>query len=195
MRSDSELVDAVLEGDKAAFAELVARYERAARAVCLNILHDRHLAADAAQEAFVSAYQKLGSLRDCKTFGPWLMQIARRCSLDILKDRRGEIACSLDINDQAAGVAWHATTGCAMQSSGNDHQLDEEKQILLAAVMKLADGEREAIMLRYFDSRSVQDVADIMGKGVGTITKQLSRAHAKLKVILERKQSLTEPRT
>lgn len=180
MRSDSELVNAVLDGDKAAFEELVVRYERAARAVSLNVLNDRHLAADAAQEAFVSAYQKLGSLRDAKTFAPWLMQIAKRCSLNISRIRH---------NEPLDGMAVGATGGCLPDGhvNGDNHQLDEEKQILLAAVMKLPDGERETVMLRYFDGRSVQQVADIMGKGVGTITKQLSRAHAKLKNILEKK--------
>ena len=171
MHSDSELVNAVLDGDKAAFEELVGRYERPVQAACTSVLNDRHLAADAAQEAFVSAYRKLGTLRNANTFAPWLIQIAKRCSLDILRTKRDESPLSADI---------HAP------KTDDNHQLDYQKQILLAAVMRLPDGDREAIMLRYFDGRSVQDVADITGKSVGTITKQLSRAHAKLKTILEK---------
>ena len=157
MRSDGELVNAVADGDKAAFEELVVRYERAVRAVCVNILNDRHFAADAAQEAFVSAYRKMGTLRDCKTFAPWLMQIAKRCSLDMVRNRRDEAQLVHDATTAIQeGGSRTAPTGNTLQPSGSNHLLDEEKQILLAAVMRLGDGEREAIMLRYFDGRSAR---------------------------------------
>ena len=70
LHSDGELVNAVLEGDRAAFEELVVRYERAVQAVCQNVLNDRHLAADAAQEAFVLAYRKMGTLKNATAFAP-----------------------------------------------------------------------------------------------------------------------------
>ncbi len=175
MQSDDSLVEAVLAGERQAFEKLVLRYEKLVRAACLDILRDYHLASDAAQDAFVSAYQKLGTLRDRNTFGSWVVQIAKRRSLDIVRRKRIEVPI---IDD-----------GYASKSDDGEFLLDDEKRQLLAAVMRLDDGEREAIMLRYFDGRSVRDVSDIMGKGVGTITKQLCRAHAKLKSILERSQS------
>jgi len=169
MRSDRELVKAVLGGDKRAFEELVVRYERGVRAVCMDVLKDGHLASDAAQDAFVLAYQKLGTLRDANTFGCWLVQIAKRRSLEIVRRKRIETEL---IPETVAAKA------------DNDHWLDEEKQALLAAVMELGDGERETIMLRYFGDHTVAEVAQITGKSVGTITKQLSRAHGRLKNIL-----------
>ena len=83
LQSDGDLVDAVVGGDRAAFAILVRRYEPALRAVAMSVLRDAHLAQDAAQEAFVKAYEKLGSLRRAGAFGPWLLQIGRRCALDL----------------------------------------------------------------------------------------------------------------
>jgi RNA polymerase sigma-70 factor (ECF subfamily) len=67
-----------------------------------------------------------------------------------------------------------------------DGQLDERKQRLLAAVVKLPESERQVVMLRYFSGHSVRDVAAILGRSVGTVTKQLSRAHKRLRNILER---------
>ncbi len=58
MRSDAELVQACLDGEKAAFAALVKRYERPVRAVAMDVLGDYHRAADVSQEAFVTAYRK-----------------------------------------------------------------------------------------------------------------------------------------
>ena len=77
MQSDSQLVSAVLDGDQTAFATLVDRYQRAARAAAFHQLGDHHAAEDAAQEAFVTAYQKLSGLRDNACFGPWLLTIVR----------------------------------------------------------------------------------------------------------------------
>ena len=65
-----------------------------------------------------------------------------------------------------------------------DASLDEEKQRLLAAVMKLPESEKQVVMLRYFCSHTVRDVANIVGRSVGTVTKQLSRAHKRLRKML-----------
>jgi len=167
LQSDGELIDAVLGGDRKVFAILVERYERAVRATALSVLRDRHLAQDAAQDAFVKAYEKLGSLRRAGAFGPWLLRISRRCALDIVHHHRGESLPEDDIPEaQPAGLP------------------DEERERLLAAVVRLRASERQVVMLRYFGGYSVGEVAGIAGRSVGTVTKQLSRAHTHLRVLL-----------
>jgi len=76
VQSDAEIVNAVLNGYKDAFAVLVKRYERPVRAVAMNVLGDYHSAADVSQDAFVKAYRELPRLRKPAAFGPWLMKIA-----------------------------------------------------------------------------------------------------------------------
>ena len=170
VRTDVELVNAVLNGEKQAFAVLVKRYERPVRAVALDVLGDYHLAADISQEAFIKAYEQLGGLRKPEAFGPWLMKIAHRCSLETarrkLKESRVEMKAAELIENP-------------------DGQLDEEKQRLLAAIVRLPRSEKQVIMLRYLGDNSVKDVAEIVGRSVGTVTKQLSRAHKRLRKILE----------
>ena len=173
MRTDAELVKSCLNGQKQAFAELVNRYQRSARAVALNILGDCHSADDAAQDALVKAYQNLARLRKADAFGPWLMKITRRCALDQLRRRPEE--SSMEI-----------TTAEALQNP--DGQLDGDNQQLLAAVIKLPKAERQVIMLRYFAGNSVKDVAEIVSRSVGTVTKQLSRAHKRLRKMLRESQ-------
>ena len=82
-QSDHALVDAVVAGDKASFAELVRRYEPVARAAAVAILRDTHLAQDVLQETFLRAYTKLGKLADRSRFGPWVLKIARREALRV----------------------------------------------------------------------------------------------------------------
>jgi len=176
VRTDAELVNAVLGGDKEAFAVLVKRYKRPVRAVALDVLGDYHSAADVSQDAFVKAYENLPALRKGSAFGPWLMKITQRCALDAMHRKSKE-------------APLEKTTAVAM---GNPGQLDEDKQRLLAAVVKLPEGEKQVIMLRHFSGRSVKDVAEIVGRSVGTVTKQLSRAHKRLRHILEKPQMNTD---
>ncbi|UCF43518.1 MAG: sigma-70 family RNA polymerase sigma factor [Planctomycetota bacterium] len=170
MRTDAELVKACLDGEKEAFGTLVERYERPVRAIALGILRDYHIVGDVSQESFVAAYQKLSGLRKAEAFGPWLMKITRRCALDTVKRRTRRASL-----DSAINVAAESTDG----------RLDEDKQRLLAAVMKLPRGERQVVMLRYFSGCGVRDVSDIVGRSVGTVTKQLSRAHKRLRRLLK----------
>ena len=170
MRTDAELVKNCLNGQKQAFAELVTRYQRPARAVALNILGDSHSADDAAQDGLVKAYQNLAGLRKADAFGPWIMKITRRCALDHLRRRPKE-------------SPLETKTVAALQSP--DGQLDGDNKQLLAAVIKLPKAERQVVMLRYFAGNSVKDVAEILSRSVGTVTKQLSRAHKRLRKMLK----------
>lgn len=173
MQTDAEIVDAVLKGEKELFAELVRRYEKAVRAVALDVSGDYHLAGDIAQDAFIKAYENLASLRTPEAFGPWLLKIAKRIAFEqakqIVKGNSPEIKLS-EVVEKPNG------------------QLDDEKKWLLAAVVKLPQVERQVVMLRYFGRNNVSDVARISGRSVGTVTKQLSRARIRLRQMLERSE-------
>jgi len=173
VQTDAELVNAVVDGEKQAFAVLVKRYERPVRAVALDVLGDYHSASDVSQNAFVKAYEQLGGLRKPEAFGAWLMKITRRCALDSLR----RMAKETQLEPKIAAAA-----------ESPDGQLDEDKQKILAAVVKLPKSEKQVVILRYLGDNSVKDVADIVGRSVGTVTKQLSRAHKRLRKILERSE-------
>jgi RNA polymerase sigma-70 factor (ECF subfamily) len=170
MQSDAELVKAVLNGDKDAFARLVRRYERPVRAEAIYVLGDYHSAADVSQNALLRAYEQLPRLRKHGCFGSWLLTITRRCALDFVRQRPKENRLE--------------TAGAPVVESSNG-ELDEAKQRLLSAVVKLPKAEEQVVMLRYFAGNSVKDVARILDRSVGTVTKQLSRAHKHLQYILE----------
>jgi len=169
LNSDAELVKWALAGQKEAFGLLAERYAKAARAVAINICRDGHAASDICQDALLRAYRGLATLRKPARFGPWLMQITRRSALDHIKRQ-----------SKTAGLRPEA----ADRLPGRNGQLDKDNAELLAAVMKLRRPERQVVMLRYFGQNSVRDVAKILDRSVGTVTKQLSRAHKRLKRIL-----------
>ena len=171
MQSDGALVVEALRGDCGAFAALVACYERAARTVALQVLRDHHKAEDAVQEAFVIAYERLGRLRSGASFGAWVLRIVRHEAVRLLR-QKGET-----VSLRAESIA---------APDRNDGSLDEE---LLDAVARLPKHERTVVSLRYADGHSVHEIAAITGRPVGTVTKQLSRAHKRLRQWLKEQAS------
>ena len=170
MQSDSQLVSATLEGDEAAFATLVGRYQRAAQAVAFHRIGDHHAAEDAAQEAFVAAYRKLSALRDGSLFGRWLLTIVRHQAERI--GRRGT---------RTAGRRDAPLDYAAHVAAPEENRLDGDNEFLLAALMGLPERERGLLMLRHFGGHSVAEIAQIVGRPVGTVTKQLSRGYTRLR--------------
>ncbi len=173
MQTDAELVRAVLAGEKQAFAVLVKRYERAVRAVALDVVGDHHSAADVSQDAFVNAYEHLAGLRSPEAFGPWLMKITRRCAFHLSHRKPNEIQLETAVPEEIEDC---------------DGRLGEDSQRLLSAIVRLPEAEKQVVMLRYFSDNTVNDIARMLDRSVGTVTKQLSRARIRLRTMLERSE-------
>jgi RNA polymerase sigma-70 factor (ECF subfamily) len=173
MPSTEELVKATQAGDASAFAELVRRYERAAIITAHSVLGDFHLAQDAAQEAFVYAHSMLNQLRSAASFGPWLLRIARRRAIRLQRTRRAE-RIGTDSIDCAAREAcnWMEPYGEVAQQ-----------------IARLPEHERIVVVMRYIDDRSLNEIAELTGRPLGTVTKQLSRAIERLRDRLVEVQS------
>ena len=140
-----------------------------------RVLHDDHAAADAGQEAFLQAFHRLGALRRPEHFGVWLLRIVRRESIRMARRRTRDPGRSLD----AVGADL-ARDHCRID--GPATRLTADAEDLLAAVAGLPEHERLVVVLRYLDGLSVAEVAAALGRPVGTVTKQLSRAIERLRV-------------
>jgi len=162
--SDAELIQQVRAGNTDAFASLVGRYERSVRGVAFAALGDHHSAEDATQEAFVSAFRSLESLRDAAKFGPWLMQIARRTAAWSVRQRP---------------LPTVVATSNAIEAT--HEPIADERRHVLQLVDRLPEQERLAISMHYFDGHSAADIGAATGRSVGTVTKQLSRAYKRLR--------------
>ena len=174
MQSDAEIVRAVLAGDREAFAVLVMRHERAAWATARRILRDDHAASDAVQEAFLQAYHRLTNLREPARFGVWLLRIARREAVRLARRRSRHTTRSL-------AEVGHDPPADRQVSA----RLSNDSEAVLAAVARLPVHERLVLVLRYIDGHSVAEIGSVVGRPVGTVTKQLSRAIARLKANLK----------
>lgn len=168
MPSTEELVIAARRGDKAAFAELVHLYERGAVITAYAVLRDYHAAQDVAQDAFLSAFSKLGQLREAATFGPWLLQIVRRRALAVQRTPRHEpIQTDIPAPESETAGDWMKPYEGVVQQ-----------------LARLSEKDRELVILRHVDGRSVQEIAATTGEPLETVRKQLYRAVQRLRTHL-----------
>src|SRR6266545_1959848 len=124
-RSDAELVAAAMAGDRGAFAAIYDRYADRLHDFCWSLLRDRDEAADATQDAFLVAAERLGQLRDPERLRPWLYAVARSQALRRARARQRVVPEEemIDRPDTAAGperateqadlreLVWNAAAG------------------------------------------------------------------------------------
>lgn len=172
VESDEELVRRTRKGDREAFSRLVERYEPPALAIATSVLRCSHEARDAVQDAFVTAYGWLNRLWTPRAFGAWFLRIARQQALLHLrrnKVRSRQLAVMVTRTTQREG------------SSAPDGGVGETLEL----IARLPEQECVVVSLRHLDERSVAEIAQITGRPIGTVTKQLSRAYARMRSWLD----------
>ena len=193
------IVDAVLAGDREAFRRLVERESVALVRACHRILGDRSDAEDAAQEALVTAYRQLASWRGDGPFGAWLMRIGIRIALRQAGKRRtvtwrdplggglpagagggSPVDPITQAVDQAA-IESAPLTDPAMLSMRAERATE-----LRAAVTALPEPYREVIALRFFGDATLDEIARVTDRPLGTVKTHLHRGLARLRTTIER---------
>jgi RNA polymerase sigma factor (sigma-70 family) len=168
---DRELIEASRRGDRAAFATIIERHQRAVYAVAFAGTRDRALADDVTQDAFVIAWRRLGELRDLERLPAWLCGIARNLARDTRKRVRH------DVVDPERAI--DSTTPYDALSEA------ETERIVQAALGQVPDVYREPLVLFYYEERSVEDVARYLGITAATTNKRLSRGRQYLRERVE----------
>ncbi|MBN1488936.1 MAG: sigma-70 family RNA polymerase sigma factor [Phycisphaerae bacterium] len=169
---DANLVRAVLDGDRSAYAGLYDRHAPLIRAICHDATGDLASAQDLAQEVFVRAYCRLGTLRDPHRFAGWLVGIARNQCRDWLRQR------ARDRHEYVEQVPEVAADGnCNVEI----HTLAE----LTAAVRSLPDRERLALHAFYLQGESAEAIRVVLGLSKAGIYRLLERARQRLARVLQ----------
>ncbi|MDQ1656907.1 MAG: polymerase sigma-70 factor, subfamily [Cryptosporangiaceae bacterium] len=171
--SDRELLAAHVAGDPEAFGLIVARHRDRLWAVALRTLGDREDAADAVQDALISAYRAAGNFRGEAAVTTWLHRIVVNACLDRARSRKSRQTVPLP----ETGPNEPAEPGDPM----------EQRDTALAvhrALADLPDDQRAALVLVDLQGHSVADTAQILGVAEGTIKSRCARGRARLAVSL-----------
>lgn len=179
---DEALVRRAQAGDLEAFNQLVVRHERPVFNVALRLLRDVGLAEDATQDAFIRAWQNIGSFQT-GSVRSWLYKIATNRAYDMLRASARRPAGSLEAEMVEIEPIWSA--GGAGEESPDAHALRRELSIYLErALISLPDDQRMVVMLVDVQGLDYHEVAETMGIALGTVKSRLSRARAKVRQAL-----------
>jgi RNA polymerase sigma-70 factor, ECF subfamily len=170
-RSDAELLAAHREGDPSAFAELVGRHRDRLWGTAVRTLRDPDDAADAVQEALVSAYRHAHTFRGDSAVRTWLHRIVVNACLDRMRRERVRPTVPWPEHDVAARRCDHATELATRLDVG-------------AALSMLPTEQRVAVVLVDVQGCPVAEVAEILQVPVGTVKSRCARGRSRLAVLL-----------
>ena len=160
------------EGNAEAFGTLFTRHKDRLWAVALRVTCDPDDAADALQEAMISAFRRAGDFRGESAVTTWLHRIVVNAALDLLRRRSSHsVGWSGDPDDLPVTEPWQATDSAAVTES----RLDID-----AAMRTLPPPQRAALVLVDMLGYPVADVAVILGVSEGTVKSRCARGRARL---------------
>ncbi len=168
--SDQYYIEQCLNGQPDEFRCLVQRYQAGLSAYLAGKLGNRSFAEEAAQETFVRAYFGLPDLRKRESFYSWLLGIANRVAKEQLREAKP-----------------FTEVDCLTQHACEERKVDAE---LEKAIAELSNSYREIVLLRFYASQSCSQIAEQLNIPIGTVTKQLSRAYAKLRQYLSNEKEV-----
>ena len=164
MFEDRDLVCATLDGTKEAFDNLVRKYTGSIYALCISKVGPVKDAEDLVQETFLRAFRNLKSLNEPNKFGSWIYGIALNICFDwIRKSKRDQnLLRKVDPKESVP-------------------EIDTPQGRVLEMIKKLPDDYKEAIMFYYFERKSYEEMAKILGVSKATINFRLTKARTMLR--------------
>jgi RNA polymerase sigma-70 factor (ECF subfamily) len=166
---DRALLRAHVDGDRVAFGELVRRHRDRLWAVALRTLGDREEAADAVQDALISAFRSADRFRGDSAVTTWLHRIVVNACLDRVRRRQARPTVPLPDSDP----------GNAEAPFDSDTVL-----VVHAALAQLPADQRAALVLLDMQGYSVAEIAVMLGVAEGTVKSRCARGRARLAVLL-----------
>jgi RNA polymerase sigma-70 factor (ECF subfamily) len=181
-RSDVELLRAHADGDARAFEELVHRHRDRLWAVALRTMREPEEAADALQDALISAYRAGGSFRGESAVTTWLHRIVVNACLDRI--RRRQVRATVPLPGEGPGEPADTRDRVAERDTA---------MVVEEALGRLPVEQRAAIVLVDIEGYSVADTAAMLNVPEGTVKSRCARGRARLAILLGHLRNPDDP--
>jgi RNA polymerase sigma-70 factor (ECF subfamily) len=182
---DALTVRRAQHGDTAAFGDLIRRHERRTYNLALRVCGDPELARDAAQEAWLTAFRKLGAFRGDSAFTTWLHRVTVNASLDLLRKERRAPVVALAGDDDEAASPDPALPDHADETIGS---LDAAE-----ALARVPIEFRTALVLHDVLDLPYAEVAEVLEVPLGTVRSRLHRGRLALAELIGTGDPAREP--
>ncbi len=193
LSNEAQLLGAARGGNVRAFNQLVQAYQGIAYRTAYRILGDTEAAGDATQDAFISAYKHLDSLRG-ESFRAWLLRIVTNACYDQLRAKKRAPVSSLDVlllqTDEPA-------PGLDRAAPDSPQELAERRELndlIQKGLQTLPAEQRVTCILADIEELSYEEIAQITGTNMGTVKSRLARGRALLRTFLLAQEEIL-PRT
>ena len=180
-------LQAARRGDQAAFGELVRTYQKRVYALTVRMCPTPELAEEAAQEAFLAAWQGLPFFRGDSAFATWLYRLTSNACVDLLRKENRHQGPSLDDETVAADMADPAPT----PEKAAEHK--ELRAQIEAGLRALTPEHREVLILRELQQLSYDEIADALSLDLGTVKSRISRGRRQLRDFLIKQGNFSAP--
>ena len=181
------LVNAALDGDRAAFGELVDRLKRPVYNLCMSHLRNEADAMDLVQDTFVKVFTRMDMFRRDSNFRAWVYRIAANGCIDRIRRRRTRRAEELDDRVSAEDLAegdLPAIGSFGRASPLQEHARGQLSDRLEKALALLPETHRQCVLLCDVHGYSYQEIADELGIPRGTVMSRIFYARKRLQVEL-----------
>jgi RNA polymerase sigma-70 factor (ECF subfamily) len=185
---EEALIRAAQRGDVASFNQLVLAYQGQVYNVAYRILSDVAAAADATQEAFLSAFTHIKDYRG-GSFKSWLLRMVTNACFDALRYQKRRPSRSLEAEDDDE----HSLADVLPSEEEGPERAAERRELrcfIARAALTLPPEQRITFVLSDIHGLSYQEIAQVMNVSLGTVKSRLSRARAKLRDALLAHQEL-----
>lgn len=180
---EAALIKDAQRGDVDAYNTLVLHYQKQAYNVAYRIMGDPDSAADATQDAFISAYNAINRFRG-GSFKAWLLRIVTNACYDELRRRKRRPQASLDalyVEDPAPGL--HMVT--RPENPEAHAQRMDLQDAIQQCLQGLSEEQRTVVVLSDMQGFSYEEIAEVEHVALGTVKSRLSRARAGMRECLQ----------
>jgi RNA polymerase sigma factor (sigma-70 family) len=185
--ADEALLDGFALGDAGAAAAFIRRHQRRVFGLALSIVGEAALAEDVAQEAFTRAWRHAAAYDPRRGSVPtWLLTITRNLAIDTLRLQR------------ARPVDPEVIVNLGLEATGREMlpaavaEADEEADVLRAALIRLPEDQRRAVVLAALCGRTAREVGEVEGIPLGTAKTRIRTGLLKLRSDLARSNEVEE---
>jgi len=183
----NELLLRAKQGDEAAFADIVARFERLVRGVILRMTHDADLSDDLAQDVFLQFWRVLPAFTSAATLPSWMKKVAIN---DVISHWRREESQRRRLQAMVDAFGPREVRGPVATI------IDEEDRDQVRAALEMVPADlRSVLSLRIYENMSYEELAESLGLEVGTVRSRLFRARQMIRDILDRWRQHDTPQT